>query len=179
MKKYTSILVLTIAFGTFQASAQITTKPPPIRVPGGSGIEVIGKWKLGSTRTTGFTKTPSDYTVKFYDAPWSIQVDRPMSFSGGFTLDKSSNVIIRIENGKKGQRFLFQITASAATTSGTLILSSHKGEELSRIKMNGSNKEALISFVYESTGENGKEYVKLTSEDYWNFENVQISSTKN
>jgi hypothetical protein len=133
---------------------------------------------LGATRSTGFTKGCKDYTVKFYDAPWSLTVNEVMRFTGDFLLSSKSEVLIRLANGRKGQKFTVQITASAAT-SGNLSFSNHKGDNLGNVKLNGNNANAPVSFVYESAGENGKEYLRLSCPDYWNLEKIQIASIKN
>ena len=175
MKKLIIIMVLIYCSNALTAQIKykrITTTTTISEIP-----EISGSWMLGCTRTTGFTANCKDYTVKFYDAPWSLSATNITSFNNGFLLDNKSAVLIRLANGKLGQKFTMQITASAAS-SGNLSFSNHKGENLGNVKLSGNNKNSLVSFVYESTGENGKEFLKLTSEEYWNLDKIQIASIK-
>lgn len=172
MKK--SLITLCLIYSSHTLTAQIVYKPVK---PIAEAAEISGNWMLGCTRKVGFVASSKDYTVKFYDAPWSFSVSDITRFDGAFLLNGKSEVLIRLANGKKGQRFTVQITASAAT-SGNLSFYNARGEKLGNVKLSGNNNNAPASFVYESTGENGREYLKLTSEDYWNLEKIEIASVK-
>jgi len=172
MKKL--ILTLGLMYCGHALTAQIVYRPVK---PIAEAAEITGNWMLGCTRSVGFTKACKDFTVKFNDAPWSFTVSEVMKFDGAFLLSSKSEVIIRLANGKKGQKFTVQITASAAN-SGNLSFYTAKGDNLGNLKLSGNNKNAPVSVTYESTGESGKEYLKLSCPDYWNLEKIEIASIK-
>ena len=174
-----SLAVLAILFSILvNAGAQVKLRPPikpvqpiatPIQESKETGVEVHGTWVLGATPA---------YAVKYYAAPWSLELENILVFrNGGFMCDGKGIARVRIQDGKKGQKFNIQITATAPN-SCTLLLANPQGEQLGTVKLSGNNQTSVVSYVYESNGTNANYLTIKSDNNYWNLEKIVVSSIK-
>lgn len=173
-----SILYCTIVINA-NAQVQVRTPvkhlqtiPTPVKEQTkDNGVEVFGSWTLGASGAPA-------YSVKYFDAPWSLELQDILSFhNGGFMCDGKGIARVRIQNGKKGQKFTIQITATAPN-SCTLSLSNNQSEQLGTVKLSSNNQISIVSFVYESNGTNGNFLSIKSDNNYWNLEKITITSIK-
>lgn len=181
----TQLLKITAIFSilyctAFEADAQVKVRPvktiQPIATPikeqsNDNGVEVFGTWTIGAVNNPA-------YSLKYFDAPWSLEVENILVFrNGGFMCDGKGIARVRIQNGKKGQKFNIQITATAPNAC-TLLLSNNQGEQLGTVKLSSNNQTSVVSFVYESNGSNANYLTIKSDNNYWNLEKITITSIK-